>query len=99
MASQRATVSGSVVCRFAFIEKAVRGRLHVSFHSGIRVSLLYCEGLRTWGLVDLRAWGLEGLSDDGSRDGARQRIESACARGAHGAAGVGVVLVPRRLEG
>ena len=35
ISSQRATVSGSVVCRFAFIEKDVRGRLHVSFQSAM----------------------------------------------------------------
>src|SRR5262245_2308355 len=35
MASQRAMASGSAVCRLAFIGKPVRGRLTVSFHSGI----------------------------------------------------------------
>src|SRR5688572_13940779 len=35
MASQRAMASGSAVCRFAFIGNPVRGRLTVSFHSGI----------------------------------------------------------------
>jgi hypothetical protein len=32
--------SGSAVCRLAFIEKAVRGRLQVSFHSAMAVFLL-----------------------------------------------------------
>src|SRR3954462_16008514 len=45
MASQRATASGSVVCRFAFMEKAVLGRLHVSFQSAIDISLLYAGGM------------------------------------------------------
>ena len=40
ISSQRAMASGSAVCRFAFIEKAVRGRLQVSFHSGMTVCLL-----------------------------------------------------------
>src|SRR3989442_3841055 len=35
MASQRAIASGSAVCRFACIGKMGRGRLTVSFHSGI----------------------------------------------------------------
>jgi hypothetical protein len=40
ISSQRATASGSAVLRLAFIEKAVRGKLHVSFHSGMTVFLL-----------------------------------------------------------
>src|SRR4030095_12607817 len=36
IAFQRARASGSAVCKLAFIGKAVRGRLTVSFHSGIR---------------------------------------------------------------
>src|SRR5580765_8325733 len=35
IAAQRASVSGSLVGRLAFIGKSVRGRLTVSFHSGM----------------------------------------------------------------
>jgi hypothetical protein len=35
MAAHRASVSGSLVGRFAFIGNSVRGRLTVSFHSGM----------------------------------------------------------------
>src|SRR3954466_757705 len=41
MAAQRASVSGSLVGRFAFIGKSVRGRLTVSFHSGMAVRRFY----------------------------------------------------------
>src|ERR687897_2012359 len=44
ISSQRATVSGSVACRFAFMEKVVRGRLQVSFQSAMTIQLLYCDG-------------------------------------------------------
>src|SRR5215471_2979610 len=79
IAFQRASISGSLVGRFAFIGKSVRGRLTVSFHSGMRILRFYNE-------VD-------------ARDDARQRTEGHRARGARGAAGVGLVLVPRGLQG
>src|SRR3981081_2106987 len=41
MAVQRASVSGSLVGRPAFIGKSVRGRLTVSFHSGMGIRLFY----------------------------------------------------------
>src|SRR5215510_8657348 len=41
MASQRLSVSGSLVGRFAFIGKSVRGRLTVSFHSGMGIHRFY----------------------------------------------------------
>ena len=43
MAAQRASVSGSLVGRFAFIGKSVRGRLTVSFHSGMGIHRFYNE--------------------------------------------------------
>src|SRR6266545_935114 len=43
MAAQRASVSGSLVGRFAFIGKSVRGRLTVSFHSGMGIQRFYNE--------------------------------------------------------
>ena len=43
MAAQRASVSGSLVGRFAFIGKSVRGRLTVSFHSGMGIRRFYNE--------------------------------------------------------
>src|SRR5258705_4275477 len=44
MAAHLARVSGSLVGRFAFIGKSVRGRLMVSFHSGMGIQLFY-DGL------------------------------------------------------
>src|SRR3954453_15008608 len=41
MAAQRASVSGSLVGRLAFIGKSVRGRLTVSFHSGMGIYRFY----------------------------------------------------------
>src|SRR5437899_6569820 len=43
MAAQRASVCGSLVGRFAFIGKWVRGRLTVSFHSGMGIQQFYNE--------------------------------------------------------
>src|SRR5713226_3088874 len=43
IAAQRASVSGSLVGRFAFIGKSVRGRLTVSFHSGMGIQRFYNE--------------------------------------------------------
>src|SRR3954453_23730815 len=43
MAAQRASVSGSLVGRLAFIGKSVRGRLTVSFHSGMGIARFYNE--------------------------------------------------------
>src|SRR5262245_40192094 len=43
---QRASVPGSLVGRFAFIGKSVRGRLTVSFHSGMRIRRFYNESVR-----------------------------------------------------
>src|SRR5262245_19661469 len=47
MASQRLSVSGSLVGRFAFIGKSVRGRLTVSFHSGMGIHRFYNEWMAT----------------------------------------------------
>src|SRR5215813_13431522 len=47
MAVQRASVSGSLVGRFAFIGKSVRGRLTVSFHSGMGIHRFYNEWMAT----------------------------------------------------
>src|SRR5205814_6746545 len=47
MASHRPSVSGSLVGRFAFIGKSVRGRLTVSFHSGMRIQRFYNEWMST----------------------------------------------------
>src|SRR4029078_12399799 len=47
MAAQRASVSGSLVGRVAFIGKSVRGRLTVSFHSGMGIHLFYNELMAT----------------------------------------------------
>src|SRR5437762_5160033 len=46
MAFQRASVSGSLVGRFAFIGKSVRGRLTVSFHSAIDIHRFYNDLMR-----------------------------------------------------
>ncbi len=43
MADHRPSVSGSLVGRFAFIGKSVRGRLTVSFHSGMGICRFYNE--------------------------------------------------------
>src|SRR5262245_41034598 len=43
MAAHRASVCGSLVGRLAFIGKSVRGRLTVSFHSGMGISRFYNE--------------------------------------------------------
>src|SRR6476659_4169798 len=47
MAAQRASVSGSLVGRLAFIGKSVRGRLTVSFHSGMGIHRFYNELMAT----------------------------------------------------
>src|SRR5690349_835481 len=47
MAAQRASVSGSLVGRLAFIGKSVRGRLTVSFHSGMGIHRFYNEWMAT----------------------------------------------------
>src|SRR5262245_14450819 len=46
-AAHRASVSGSLVGRFAFIGKSVRGRLTVSFHSGMGILRFYNEWMAT----------------------------------------------------
>src|SRR3954470_17915279 len=46
MAAQRASVWGSLVGRLAFIGKSVRGRLTVSFHSGMGTSRFYNDPMR-----------------------------------------------------
>src|SRR3954469_639859 len=46
MAVQRASVSGSLVGRLAFIGKSVRGRLTVSFHSGMGIYRFYNDPMR-----------------------------------------------------
>src|SRR5205085_4570 len=47
MPTQRASVSGSLVGRLAFIGKSVRGRLTVSFHSGMAIHRFYNERMAT----------------------------------------------------
>src|ERR1700749_5142293 len=47
MPTQRASVSGSLVGRLAFIGKSVRGRLTVSFHSGISILGFYNRRMAT----------------------------------------------------
>src|SRR5258707_2692530 len=46
IAFQRASVWGSLVGRFAFIGKSVRGRLTVSFHSGMGIYRFYNVWMR-----------------------------------------------------
>src|SRR6476469_6177610 len=46
IACQRASVSGSLVGRLAFIGKSVRGRLTVSFHSGMGIYRFYNDPMR-----------------------------------------------------
>src|SRR5207342_3145747 len=46
IACQRASVSGSLVGRFAFIGNSVRGRLTVSFHSGMGIQRFYNDPMR-----------------------------------------------------
>src|SRR5580704_6809314 len=43
IAAHRASVSGSLLGRLAFIGKSVRGRLTVSFHSGMGIHRFYNE--------------------------------------------------------
>src|SRR4029077_5482571 len=57
MAAHRASVFGSLVGRFAFIAKSVRGRLTVSFHSGMGIRQFYNEKMRAATLDN----GLKGL--------------------------------------
>src|ERR1700748_2448576 len=45
--AHRASVSGSLVGRLAFIGKSVRGRLTVSFHSGMGIQQFYNEWMAT----------------------------------------------------
>src|SRR3954463_11291798 len=87
MAVQRASVSGSLVGRLAFIGKSVRGRLTVSFHSGMGIFRFYNE---------LDAQRCAGRPDENA---ARQWSEGPHSGGAHGAAGIGLVLVQGRVEG
>src|SRR5579862_7696249 len=47
MADQRASASGSALGRFAFIGNSVRGRLTVSFHSGMGIHRFYNEPMAT----------------------------------------------------
>src|SRR3954471_24298441 len=47
MAAQRASAAGSVVGRLAFIGNSVRGRLTVSFHSGMGIVRFYNELMAT----------------------------------------------------
>src|ERR1700741_25500 len=47
MAAQRASASGSLTGRLAFIGKSVRGRLTVSFHSGMGIRRFYNELMAT----------------------------------------------------
>src|SRR5207253_4182195 len=86
IACQRASVSGSLVGRFAFIGKSVRGRLTVSFHSGM-------------GSVNFIMRSNESRSGGRKADDARQWPQSPNTRGAHRSARVGVVLVQSRLQG
>ena len=56
-------VSGSAVCRLAFIEKAVRGRLQVSFHSAMAVTPIVMARSRGTGSRD----GRQGHKAEGRR--------------------------------
>src|SRR5262245_66512862 len=47
IAAHRPSVSGSLVGRLAFIGKSVRGRLTVSFHSGMGIHRFYNELMTT----------------------------------------------------
>src|SRR5947209_5355609 len=47
MPTQRASVSGSLVGRLALMGKSVRGRLTVSFHSGMAIHRFYNERMAT----------------------------------------------------
>src|SRR5256714_12631194 len=46
MAAHRASVSGSLVGRFAFMGKSVGGRFTVSFHSGMGIHRFYNDPMR-----------------------------------------------------
>src|SRR5579862_1795571 len=46
MADHRASIAGSLVGRFAFIGNSVRGRLTVSFHSGMGIYRFYNDPMR-----------------------------------------------------
>src|SRR5262245_5823484 len=46
MAFQRSSIRGSLAGRFAFIGKSVRGRLTVSFHSGMDIHRFYNDPMR-----------------------------------------------------
>src|SRR5712675_576884 len=52
MASHRASVSGSLVGRFAFIGNSVRGRLTVSFHSGMGIRRFYNDPMLRRAMLD-----------------------------------------------
>src|SRR5215207_5446964 len=54
MADQRASASGSAVGRFAFMGKSVRGKLTVSFHSGMDIRRFYNEVMATSAEAGLR---------------------------------------------
>ena len=73
--------------------KAVRGRLHVSFHSAMGIPPLYASGLRGLAVPapPTLQWG------DGPGVDARQRPDRPRPGGPHRAAGLGVVLVQGRL--
>src|SRR4051794_28912646 len=47
IAAHRASASGSLAGRLAFIGKSVRGRLTVSFHSGMGIPRFYNEWMTT----------------------------------------------------
>src|SRR3989442_7328443 len=47
IAAQRVSVCGSLVGRFAFFGKSVRGKLTVSFHSGMGTQQFYNEPMAT----------------------------------------------------
>ena len=99
IASHRAMASGSAVCRLAFIEKAVRGRLQVSFHSGMAVTA-YCNGTVPRDRIEGHGGPAEGGRQKatdrcrhGPRSRPRQRPEGAGAGSAYRAARLGMVLV------
>src|ERR1700741_3579508 len=92
MSFHRANASGSAVCRLAFIGKAVRGKLTVSFHSGISLTTYYNSSdgrARTYSTERLR----------GPRGSTRERTAGADSVRTHRATRHRLVLVSRRVTG
>src|ERR1044071_5333289 len=64
MAAQRTSVSGSVAGRLGFIGKPVRGRLTVSFHSGLGILPFYYELEPPAPLASVWCWYKVGSKDE-----------------------------------